>query len=158
MTIRKTLMAGTAALSLAACTATDGGIGARQGIGLATGAVVGAAAGNRIGDGDGQVVATLAGALLGGLAGGYVGRQLDNEALQMAADAEYQAYASGQPVNWRADTGNAYGRIAPGPSYGYAGTTCRNYTHTIFIDGTPQTAQGRACLQPDGTWRPENIG
>ena len=147
-------MAGACALSLAACTTTEGGIGARQGIGLGAGAATGALIGNQIGDGDGRVVATVAGALLGGLAGGFIGQRLDDEAQQQALEAEYRAYASGQAVNWRADSGNAYGQIAPGPTYAYAGTTCRNYTHTIFIEGTPQTARGRACLQPDGSWRP----
>ena len=147
-----------AGLSLAGCTANDGSIGPRQGIGIGAGAVVGAAAGSRIGSGEGRTAATIAGALLGGLVGNFVGRTLDDEARQLAAEAEYEAYASGQQRNWRSPTTNAYGQIAPGPIYTYEGSVCRNYTHTIFIDGTPQTAQGRACLQPDGTWRPENIG
>lgn len=154
MTIRKTLAAGTIAVSLAACTATDGGIGQREGLGVAAGAVAGGVLGNQIGDGSGQVVATVAGALIGGLVGGAVGQNLDETARQRAARAEYQAYASGQTVNWRAESGNAYGQIAPGPVYAFQGGNCRNYTHTIFIDGAAQTARGRACQQPDGTWRP----
>jgi surface antigen len=31
---------------------------------------------------------------------------------------------------------------------------CRQFTHTIYIDGRPQTARGTACRNPDGTWQP----
>ena len=30
---------------------------------------------------------------------------------------------------------------------------CHEYQTTATIDGRPQPAYGRACLQPDGTWR-----
>ena len=47
-----------------------------------------------------------------------------------------------------------YGTIVPGPAYQQASNTCRQYTHTIYIDGKPQTARGAACRNPDGTWTP----
>lgn len=34
---------------------------------------------------------------------------------------------------------------------------CREYQTTITIDGKPQKAYGRACRQPDGTWKDENM-
>ena len=37
--------------------------------------------------------------------------------------------------------------------YQRGGTDCRDYTHTIYINGRPETARGTACRQPDGTWR-----
>ena len=45
-------------------------------------------------------------------------------------------------------------RWCPGPSYEDNGRSCRSYTHTIYIDGRPQTARGTACRNPDGTWTP----
>ena len=30
---------------------------------------------------------------------------------------------------------------------------CHEYQTTAIIGGTPQPAYGRACLQPDGSWR-----
>src|SRR5450830_1607606 len=33
-----------------------------------------------------------------------------------------------------------------------AGRNCRSFSHTIYIDGRPQTARGTACRNPDGTW------
>ncbi|HEV2549788.1 MAG TPA: hypothetical protein VGU20_20910 [Stellaceae bacterium] len=40
---------------------------------------------------------------------------------------------------------------APFAALPYGG--CQIYTDEIVIDGTPQTAYGHICPQPDGTWR-----
>ena len=58
----------------------------------------------------------------------------------------------GAPVSWRNPDSGRYGTIVPGPQYQQAGRNCRSYTHTIYIDGQPQTARGTACRNPDGTW------
>jgi hypothetical protein len=34
-----------------------------------------------------------------------------------------------------------------------AAPECRDYTQTVRIDGQEQQATGRACMQPDGSWR-----
>jgi surface antigen len=39
-----------------------------------------------------------------------------------------------------------------GPAYQDAGRNCRSFTHTIYVDGRPETARGTACRNPDGTW------
>ena len=49
-------------------------------------------------------------------------------------------------------TSGRYGNVVPGPAYQANGATCRQYTHTVYIDGTPQSARGTACRNPDGTW------
>lgn len=46
----------------------------------------------------------------------------------------------------------------PAPAYAAPGTAgssqaCHEYQTTAIIDGKPQPVYGRACLQPDGTWR-----
>jgi surface antigen len=30
--------------------------------------------------------------------------------------------------------------------------TCRQYTHTVYIDGKPQVTRGTACRNSDGSW------
>ena len=40
-------------------------------------------------------------------------------------------------------------QLAPPPQQG----ACHEYQTTATIDGRPQLAYGRVCLQPDGTWR-----
>jgi hypothetical protein len=45
----------------------------------------------------------------------------------------------------------------PAPAYPVAvppvAGPCHEYRTTAIINGMPQPAVGRACLQPDGTWR-----
>jgi surface antigen len=44
--------------------------------------------------------------------------------------------------------------VSPLPNAGaQQGDNCREYQSTVTIDGRPQPTYGRACLQPDGTWR-----
>ena len=97
------------------------------------------------------------GAAVGGIIGGAIGASLDERDRQFAYEAHMRALQYGEPgapVGWRSpDTGH-YGTIVPGPPYQTSGTTCREYSHTIYIDGRPQTARGTACRNPDGSWTP----
>ena len=44
--------------------------------------------------------------------------------------------------------------VVPGVDYEIRGIRCRDYTHSIYIDGRPQTARTTACRNPDATWSP----
>lgn len=138
---------------MAGCTAT----GPNETLGTVGGAVVGGVVGSQFGAGDGRVAATAIGTLAGGLIGQQFGRSLDENSRQRAVAAEYRALeygVAGQPVAWRnPDTGH-YGEVTPRPAYQVNGSDCREYVHTVYIDGRPQTARGTACRQPDGSWRP----
>ncbi len=52
-----------------------------------------------------------------------------------------------------ASGGSAYGTVEPGNPYQTESGICRDYTHTINIDGRKETARGIACRNPDGSWR-----
>jgi surface antigen len=139
-----------ATLGLAACSASN------QTIGATGGAIAGGLAGNQFGGGRGRVVATAVGALAGGVIGGSIGRNLDAQNQNAALQAEYDALESGrpgQPVQWQGSNG-AYGQVVPQQTYQVGSQNCRRYTHTIYIDGRPQQANGTACRNPDGTWTP----
>ena len=142
-----------AAVGVGACTP---GSGPKAGVGTVAGAVAGGVIGNQIGSGSGQVAATVIGAVVGGLIGHEIGAALDERDRERALAAEYQALEygnSGAKVGWNnPDTGH-YGEVVPGPAYESAGSQCRSYTHTIYVDGRPQTASGTACRRPDGTWQ-----
>lgn len=148
-----------AGLSLAACAGSpDGtGPGPRENtgtlLGAGTGALVGAAV---AGGGTGNRLAGAAvGGLLGGLIGNRIGASLDDEDKRRAYDAQMDALErgpSGAPVSWKNPDSGRYGTIVPGPSYQESGRNCRQFTHTIYIDGRPQTVRGTACRNPDGTW------
>jgi surface antigen len=134
------------------------GTGPRENTGTLVGALAGAAIGSQIGGTSGdRVAAAMGGALIGGLIGNRIGSALDDEDKRRAYAAQMQALdagPSGAPVAWRNPDSGRYGSIVPGPAYQQSGNTCRQYTHTIYIDGRPQTARGAACRNPDGTWQP----
>lgn len=89
------------------------------------------------------------------LLGDRAGARLDDEDKRRASVAELQALEtgpSGAPVAWRNPETGRYGNVVPGPVYQENGVACREYTHTVYLDGSPQTEHGTACRQPDGTW------
>ena len=149
----------TLGLALAACAGNpETGAGPKENTGTLVGAVAGGLIGSQIGGGPGErVAAGVAGAVIGGLIGNRIGAALDDEDKQRAYAAQMEALErgpSGAPVNWRNPDSGRYGTIVPGPAYANAGRNCRSYTHTIYIDGRPQTARGTACRNPDGSWTP----
>ena len=144
-------------LTLAAC-ANDPSVGPNQGAAAAFGALTGAVVGSTFGTNTGSRVAgALAGAAVGGILGGAIGASLDEQDRQRAYAAQMQAVQYGEPgapVSWRSAESGRYGTIVPGPAYQTNGTTCREYSHTIYIDGKPQAGRGIACRNADGTWTP----
>jgi surface antigen len=91
-----------------------------------------------------------------GVLGNGIGTGLDDRDRQRAYDAELRALEMGEPgdpVGWRGATGR-YGTVVPGAAYEARGARCRDYSHTIYVDGKPQTARASACRNPDGTWSP----
>jgi surface antigen len=147
-----------AGLTLAGC-ASDPYSGPRQDSGAVAGALTGGALGALLGGrGTGSRVAgAVIGATAGGLLGSAIGASLDERDRQRAYAAEMEALEHGQPgapVGWRGQYRGAYGTIVPGPYYEARGLRCREYTHTVYMDGRPQTARGTACRNPDGSWTP----
>jgi surface antigen len=153
MPLSRCVVLALAALGLAACSADSG---PKEVGGTAVGAVAGALIGNAIGGSAGNRVAgTLIGAALGGFLGNRIGASLDDEDKRRAYAAQMQALEtgpSGAPVAWRNPDSGRYGNVVPGPAYQMNGGPCREYTHTVYIDGRPQTQRGTACRNPDGSW------
>ena len=93
----------------------------------------------------------------GGVLSGAIGATLDERDRQRAYAAEVQALEHGEPglpTGWRGESATRHGTVVPGAAYDARGTRCRDYTHTIYIDGRPQTARATACRNPDGSWGP----
>ncbi len=129
----------------------------KQDSGTVFGALAGGILGNQVGKGKGKVLATVAGASVGGIVGSEIGKSLDAADRRAASEAEYYALEKGQSgagTPWRNPDSGRHGVIVPEPPYKVGAQDCRNYTHTIYIDGTPQEASGTACRNPDGTWQP----
>jgi surface antigen len=91
----------------------------------------------------------------GDFLGAQISSALNGEDKRRAYAAQMQALEagpSGAPVPWRNPDSGRYGNVVPGPAYQLNGQPCRQYTHTVFIDGTPQIERGTACRNPDGGW------
>jgi len=131
--------------------------GPRESAGTVVGAVGGAVVGSQIGGSTGtRVAAGVAGAAIGGLIGNRIGAAMDDEDRQRAYAAQVEALESapsGPAVNWRNPDSGRSGSIVPGPAVQQGGMQCRQYTHTVHIDGRSQTVRGTACRNPDGTWK-----
>jgi surface antigen len=120
--------------------------------GTVVGAVAGGIIGNQFGHGAGRALATATGVVVGGLIGNRIGRDMDEADRRAAMDAEYRSLEEGEEREWRNENGH-YGYVKPRRTYHNAGLVCREYEQTIYVDNRPQTMVGRACKQPDGTWK-----
>jgi surface antigen len=134
------------------------GLGAcsnKEEAGTAIGAVTGGIIGNQFGKGGGKVAATFAGAVIGGIVGNSIGKDLDTRDRELARQAEYDAWESGppgRPVRWRNPERNHYGEIVAESYYDRGGSRCRDFVHTVWIEGRRQQMRGTACRNPDGSW------
>lgn len=134
---------------------TGCGPGNRAGTGTVIGAVAGGVIGNQVGRGQGRAIATAVGAVVGGIVGHEIGRSLDEADRRAAMAAEYRALEygkSGVSTPWRNPDSGHHGTVVAHNPYVAGNQHCRTYTHTIYIDGRPETMKGRACRRPDGTW------
>ena len=128
----------------------------KQDSGLAVGAVAGGLLGNTVGKGTGKVLATVAGAVVGGIVGSEVGRSMDQQDRMLAQQAELAALEKGQSgvaTPWRNPENQRHGMVVPGRPYRIGAQDCRDYSHTVYMSGQPETMRGTACRNPDGTWR-----
>jgi len=129
----------------------------KQDIGTLAGAVGGGIIGSNVGKGKGAIAGTIAGTLLGGMIGSSIGASLDKADMAAYHDASQRALESNQPgetLPWKnAQSGNS-GTITPSNYYqNSAGQYCREYTQSIVVGGKKEEAFGKACRQPDGSWK-----
>ena len=72
---------------------------------------------------------------------------------QRALEAEYRALEAapgGQPVVWSGRTMS--GQVVAAAPYQVGSQNCRQYTHTVTVDGKQTVARGSACRNDNGTW------
>ena len=123
----------------------------KEKVGTVGGAVVGGVVGSTIGGGTGRTVAIVALAVGGAMLGSHVGKRLD-EADRLKAAQALETAPTGQQVSWKnPDTGAQYS-LTPTKTYEGA-QPCRDFTVNANIDGKPENVKGKACRQPDGTWK-----
>ncbi|HYH21103.1 MAG TPA: RT0821/Lpp0805 family surface protein [Azospirillum sp.] len=155
-TLRRTALCAALVLGLGACQSGGSGfenMSTGETVGTLGGAVAGGLLGSRFGGGAGRVATVGIGTVLGALAGREVARYLKGNDTERAVAAERQAVSQGSPIDWSNPETGARGSVQPQRTYqNNAGQTCRDYTHTIYVQGQAESARGTACRQPDGSW------
>lgn len=140
-------------LLLSACVTKEqaGGAG-----GAVLGGAAGAAACRNMGKGDGNT-AMIAGCTLAGAAAGYFLGSSIGSSLDKADEAEttraLETSADNQPVSWQNPNTNNQYTVTPTATYQTSNSTCRDYTTVAIINGQREEVYGKACRQPDGTWK-----
>ncbi len=141
-----------AAFVLAGCAT----MGPKEQAGTVVGGVGGALIGSQFGGGTGRLVGVAVGTLAGALIGQEIGKSLDaNDRRMMQESAQYamENNRTDQPSEWRNPDNGHYGTVTPKRTYQAEGRYCREYQQTVVIGGREEQAYGRACRQPDGTWK-----
>ena len=128
--------------------------GPKEQSGAVLGGLAGGLIGNSVGQGNGRAAATVLGVALGAVVGGAVGRSLDDQDRERAYLAAQQGLADDQEEAWdNPDTGHR-GRFVPRRTYYNAERAlCRDFEHTIWVNGQPEVIDGTACQLADGSWR-----
>jgi surface antigen len=138
-------------LALGACESS--GMSTGETVGTLGGAAAGGLLGSQIGKGQGRLLAAVAGTLAGGYLGNRLGAHFSAADRTQAATAERSAVTSGEPTSWsNSDSGNS-GRVTPSRSFtDPSGRTCREFEHTVTVDGRPESGRGTACRNANGEW------
>lgn len=135
-------------ISLAGCSSMS-----NQDVGTLSGGVIGGLVGSQFGKGGGQILAIGAGALAGALIGGAIGKNMDEtDRLKMSQALERNQV--GQPAYWTNPKTETRYTVTPTHNVTVQGNPyCREYRTTAIIAGKEQQMYGKACRQPDGTWK-----
>lgn len=97
------------------------------------------------------------GTITAGVVGATIGFGLSGDDGQRALAAEYQALqqgAAGAPVLWQGSTPAVYGEVVPGALYTVNEYECRDYAHTIYVNGVREAGRGTSCRIGGGPWTP----
>jgi len=140
-------------LSLGACAQ----YGQKETGGTLIGAGLGGLLGSQFGGGTGKLVTTALGVAAGGLIGNQIGRSLDraDQAYVYQASERAQAAPIGETITWNNPQSGNNGTITP-TREGYqpsTGAYCREYQQEIVVGGRVERGYGKACRQPDGSWK-----
>jgi surface antigen len=140
------------ALFLSACS-PDAGPNETSGavIGGVTGGLLGNIAGEGAG-GAGRLATTAFGAALGAIVGGQIGRNMDERDREYAYETANMSLQQNRVAYWNNPNNGHRGEFRPRRSYMRNGHWCRDFTHTIWVDGEPDFVEGTACQRQDGSW------
>jgi surface antigen len=160
--MRKLITAVALVAALGACTNTGSTQPGQFGVnnttgGTLLGAGLGGLLGSQFGGGAGKGAMTAVGVIAGGLIGNQIGQSLDaadRQAMNRTTQTALETAPPNQPLPWQNQQSGHSGTVVPGQYYQTAaGQYCREFQQTVMIGGENQQAYGKACRQPDGSWR-----
>ncbi len=128
----------------------DAGHCAQTEIGAVLGGVAGGVLGSTIGKGDGNIAATIGGVVVGVLLGGSIGQTMEQQD-QSCAGRLLATVPDGRSAGFINKRGHET-VIRPLDTFERRNRTCRSYTATAVIAGSPDTISGIACLDDRGRW------
>ena len=123
----------------------------RELIGQIVGGATGGLVGSQIGDGSGRLVAVAAGTVIGMIVGGEIGRSMDRTD-KLCVDQALEAAPDGTRIRWN-DNDRQYTVTPQNTQQNADGQYCREYQTETQVGGKTQQMYGRACRQPDGSWK-----
>lgn len=126
------------------------GAGPKQTGGQLLGGIGGALLGSQFGKGSGRLVGVAIGALAGSYLGGAIGHQLDERDKQMAQNTMIDTLETApdqQVRGWKNPNNNHAGnfQVTRTEELPADHMVCRDYVHTVLIDGRQEKVHGRAC-------------
>ena len=124
----------------------------KQQTGAVIGGIAGGILGNQIGRGSGRTAAVIGGTLIGSMVGGSVGADMDQND-RYRTQQTLESNRTLQSSAWvNPDSGARY-QVTPTYTYETSQGPCREYQTEALINGRRETVYGKACRQPDGSWR-----
>jgi surface antigen len=137
------------------------GAGPKQTGGQLLGGAAGAVLGSQFGKGTGRLFGVAIGALAGSYLGGSIGHAMDEKDKQLAQSTMISSLESApdnQTRTWKNPNNNHSGRFAVTRTEEMPRNhmVCRDYVHTVIIDGQEEKVHGRACRDVrdhKGAWR-----
>ncbi len=140
-------------LSLVLCLSLLGGCagqGPKQTGGQLLGGAAGALLGSQFGGGKGRLFGVAIGALAGSYLGGMLGHQLDEKDKMLAQQTMISTLEHApdqQERGWTNPNNQHSGRFTVTKTEEIPSNhmVCRNYVHTVILDGQQEKVHGRAC-------------
>jgi surface antigen/Ni/Co efflux regulator RcnB len=124
--------------------------------GALVGAVIGGLLGNAAGNRRNQTETTIMGVVAGGAIGAALTNKLDCNDRSYAYKTYTTGFNAGRAnafYDWQNPQTGTRGRLHVLDYYEDEDNFhCSVYSQTIWINGRPEEARGRACQQPDGAW------
>ncbi|OGT51088.1 MAG: hypothetical protein A3E84_04540 [Gammaproteobacteria bacterium RIFCSPHIGHO2_12_FULL_42_13] len=94
----------------------------------------------------------IGGAVLGGVIGNQIGQYMDRQDRANMQNA-VSTVPVGQEAQWTNKEGAQY-TVRPVKNYSTSSHKyCREYQTTVTVNGETKKAYGKACRQPDGSWK-----